>query len=156
MVQPMTKAHFNYSFVFILGFLSFGTGLQAAELIKVTQSNADFDTTIRVQVSAQVLQSPDPALLQRTAPFIQSLRYSAQKQTALNKSFSSFADVDKFAREYLCVEKHEVKLQPVRDLGAKGTESFLAHLPATHITLTGVHVTDKGKGFQKSYPCAAR
>jgi hypothetical protein len=128
----------------------------ASEVIKVTQSNADFDTVIRVSVPAQIVEAADVTLLQRPAPFIQSLRYIAKKESVLTQGFSTFDEVDGFIRNQLCTEKHEVTLKPVRDAGTKGTESFLSQLHASSITVTGIHVSNKGKPFQKTISCRVK
>lgn len=137
----------------LLSLLLVSSQAWSVELLIVNQVSYDFDTHIRVGVQAQVLEAPDATLVGQPAPYIQSLRYSASKSVVINQQFSSMNAVQTFMNDQLCKEIHEVTLNPIRDSGVKGNQTFIAKMKANAILVTGLNVTDKGKTFTKSLFC---
>jgi len=125
----------------------------AGELLTINRADYDFDTHLRVGMPAQIVEAPDASLVGQSAPFIQSLRYTASKQVILNLNFSSLMEITVYMRDQLCKEIHHITLLPIRDSGTKGTNSFVAKMNAKMITVTGVNVTAKGKVFTQTMSC---
>jgi hypothetical protein len=125
----------------------------ASEVIKVTQADYSFDTVIRVSVQAKIVEASDDALIEQASPYLQSLRYIAGKKLILDQRFTTFDELYDFMNDQLCQEKHEITLRPTREGGSKGTESFVAKLRPSAIRVAGIHVSNKGKFFDKQIVC---
>lgn len=125
----------------------------ASEILTITKADHSFDTHIRVGIPAQIVEAPDASLVGKNAPYIQSLRYTASKQLLLNLQFSSPAEINIYMRDQLCKEIHEVTLNPIRDLGTKGTNSLIAKMKAKMITVSGVNTSTQAKAFTQTIVC---
>ncbi len=139
--------------LFISAILLLSPSAFAGEILTIIRADHDFDTHIRVVIPAQIIEAPDTSLVGQASPYIQSLRYTASKQVVLNQQFTSLAEITTFMRDQLCKDIHEVTLLPIRDLGTKGTNSFIAKMKAKMITVSGIHVTAKGKAFTQTIVC---
>jgi hypothetical protein len=138
---------------FIAILLLVSTPAISGEVIIVNKVFYDFDTHVRVGVSAQILEAPDHSLIGQPLPYIQSLRYSASKQVIMNQQFSNLNEINLFMRNQLCQEIHEVTLNAIRDSGTKGNHPLIAKMKPKSIAISALHVTAKGKVISQSMIC---
>ncbi len=139
---------------FVSLMLILSQGVFAAEVLTIDRADLEFDTYIRVSTPAQIIESPDAALIGQTSSFIQSLRYvSSKKLDNLNMQFGTFDEINVFVRNKMCKDTYEVTLNPIRDQGTKGADSFISKIKPQNITVTGLYNNLKGKSFSQTISC---
>ena len=128
----------------------------SAEVIKLSLANYDFFSHIRVSTQAQIIEAADASLIGKSSPFIQTLTYNASKKIVISGVYANSKEVEAYVQDQLCKESHEVALNPNRELGTKGTDSFNVKVNPNMIVVSGVIITDKEKPFSKSIICNQR
>ena len=125
----------------------------SAEVISLNRADHSFDTHIRVEMPAKVVEAPDASLIGKASPYIQSLSYTASKVIPLNLQLSNTMEVSSFMHDELCNEFHEVTLKPMRESGSKGINSFVVKMKANIITVHGLIIAEKNRPFSQSLVC---
>ncbi len=141
-----------YSAMIFFGIL-FSIHSLSAELFRITQANLSFDTFIRVETPAKIIESDDPSLLGSSLSFHQSLRYSGSKVLQLNRNFSSMDEIKQYAESELCQEIHTQELKPIRESGTKASKHLNVRMKPKTILLVGIHVSGKGSPISISFTC---
>lgn len=118
---------------------------------QIDQAAMTFDTTIRVETPARVVEASDPELTGALTSFVQSLLYSDSKTVGLSYHYSSPSEIQALIDELLCQEKHDVRLKPIHDRGSFGTRTFDARMKPSQVTLSGT-MTVKGQTKPYSAP----
>ena len=126
-----------------------------AELtIEVQKASMAFNTFIRVELAAKVVEADDSAVLGESSPFLETLSYGASKDSAFTGTFKSQAELDAKVQGTLCQESHDIELSPYRENGVMGMRKFRQKVRPFFIQLTGTLTTAAGSGpFASSVVC---
>lgn len=118
------------------------------------QASLVFNSWIRVEVSAKVIEAVDSSVINEPAPFIQSLSYTGKKDLTFKSSFGSETELRDKILNTLCKDLHDVDLDPLREAGAKGLRKFRMKLSPAYISIKGtIHSAQNIKSFESTVFC---
>ena len=113
-----------------------------------------FQSWIRVEVAATVVQSDDNSIQGQSLPFLQSLYYTGSKSLAFTGEFNSEADLAERVKTIFCKQLYSVDLNPQREAGAKGSRKFTLNLHPFYVTVKGTRkVDDKVFSMESTHVC---
>ncbi len=113
-----------------------------------------FQSWIRVEVAATVVQSDDDSIQGQSLPFHQSLQYTGSKSLAFTGEFNTEAELIERVKNALCKQLFSVDLNPQREAGAKGTRKFTLNLHPFYVTVKGTRkVDDKVFPMELTHVC---
>ncbi len=101
-----------------------------------------FQSWIRVEVAATIVQSDDPSIQGQSLPFHQSLYYTGSKSLTFTGEFKSEAELIDRVKTTFCKQLYSVDLNPQREAGAKGTRKFTANLYPFYVSVNGTRKVD--------------
>jgi hypothetical protein len=127
----------------------------AADTYRAEKVSFDFNTWVRVEVSAKVVESDDASLKGENSPFIQSLLYTGSISQPFHGNFDSEASMKDQARLQFCSSLFDVDTVPQREKGAKGIRTFKQKLKPSFIAITGILIREKdSKSFTSMVTCS--
>jgi hypothetical protein len=113
-----------------------------------------FQSWIRVEVAATVVQSDDASIQGQSLPFHQSLYYTGSKSLAFTGEFNTEAELIERVKTAFCKQLYSVDLTPQREAGAKGTRKFTLNLLPFYVTVKGTRkVDDKVFSMDLTHVC---
>ena len=113
-----------------------------------------FQSWIRVEVAATVVQSDDDSIQGQSLPFLQSLHYTGSKNVMFTGEFNSESELQERVKATFCKQLYSVDLNPQREAGAKGTRKFTMNLLPFYVTVKGTRkVDDKVFPLEWSHVC---
>ncbi len=124
------------------------------ELLEVQKTSLAFQTFIRVEMPARVVEAEDTSILGESSPFVQSLSYGASKETGFRDNFTSEAELNARVQSTVCQEIHDVEVAPFRENGTRGTRRFRQKIRPFMAQLSGIrHAPQQVSTFSITVIC---
>jgi hypothetical protein len=141
----------------VMGILTSGlTGHTRAEgmaALSVSKIDFYFETYLRVQLKAKIVESEETKLIGSNMSYTQGLTYAGRGSRDAGKTFPGMAELRQWMETEICAETHEVDLKPIRDSRVQGEQTFRGRLKPLMVKVTGKELAAPNRSVSETVVC---